>query len=96
MPQTEPQLPSAYSARQDRLLLVHHVARSLGVAPRTVRLWAKTGLLKGDRRPPTPKLWRFEREVVDAFKAQREISGRCFARPRVGSTTNYAAAESRL
>jgi hypothetical protein len=80
---------------QNKPLLVHHVARMLGVSRRTVRWWADNEILEGFKDPSTPKIWRFKREVVEAFKAQREISGRC-PRSKARNEANYAVAESRL
>ena len=86
---------SAYSpfSNQDKPLFVHHVARILGVPRRTVRWWAEKRILPGYKGPPTPKLWRFKREVVEAFKAQWEISGCRPTLSRIGNKTNYATAE---
>jgi excisionase family DNA binding protein len=48
-----------------RLLLVHHVARRLGVPRRTVRCWAATGRLPAIKIGP--KIWKFRPEDVEAF-----------------------------
>jgi len=60
----------------DRPLSVHHVARILGISRRTVRHLAQNEILKGDKGPPTPKLWRFRRLDVETFKAQRDTAER--------------------
>jgi hypothetical protein len=60
----------------DKPLLVHHVTRACGIPPRTVRWMAKHGILQGFKDPETPKLWRFRRADVEAFKTQLETAGR--------------------
>lgn len=52
-------------------LLVHHVARICGISRRTVRWAAGQGLLKGFKDPRTPKIWKFWRRDVDAFRERR-------------------------
>lgn len=55
----------------ERPLLVHHVARLLRLSPRMVRHLAANGILKGFRRPDTPKIWRFWNSDVEQFLARR-------------------------
>src|SRR5262245_47731040 len=52
-------------------LLVHHVARICAVSRRTVRWAASKGILKGFKDPTTPKIWRFRRSDVYAYRALR-------------------------
>ena len=59
------------AASEDKSLLVHHVARICGISRRTVRWAAVKGVLKGFKRPDTPKLWRFRRSDVIEFMAER-------------------------
>lgn len=58
-------LGTASVCSTSRPLLVHHVARRLGVSPRTVRYWAKNGQLPA--RKIGPKIWTFRVEDVEAF-----------------------------
>lgn len=61
-------LPTIQSISGDtHLLLAHHVARRLQVSVRTVRYWAQAGKLPGLRLNETPKIWRFDPAVVEAF-----------------------------
>jgi excisionase family DNA binding protein len=57
-----------------RELLVHHVAKRLGVSRRTVRWWAATGRLEA--RKQGPKIWKFPADAVDEF--EREFTPRRF------------------
>jgi excisionase family DNA binding protein len=84
------------SSHQDRPLLVHHAARALGVSTRTVRWMAENKILEGFKDPRTPKLWRFRREDVEAFRARRIIAGRSSRRSATGNKTNYSKPESSL
>jgi excisionase family DNA binding protein len=90
-----PQSAHSPFSNQDKPLLVHHVADRLGVSRRTVRWWADNGILEGFKDPRTPKPWRFKREVVEAFRVQREISGRC-SRSKAENKTNCPTAELRF
>ena len=53
---------------RDKPLLVHHVVRLCGIPARTVRWSAQHKILKGFKDPGTPKIWRFERADVEAFR----------------------------
>ena len=57
-PLMEPSVP-------DRLLGTSQVAMRLGVNVKTVRTWAREGILKGGR--VGKKLWKFRSSDVDAF-----------------------------
>jgi excisionase family DNA binding protein len=52
----------------ERILSVHSAAIRLGVADRTVRLWARTGRLRGFKEGP--KIWRFRETDVEAARAR--------------------------
>jgi excisionase family DNA binding protein len=58
----------------NRVLRVHTVAKRLGVAPRTVRYWAKTGLLPASKSGV--KLWAFNASDVAKFAARRPDASR--------------------
>lgn len=51
-----------------RLLLVHHVAKKLGVARRTVRHLAATGRLAATKQGP--KIWIFSRPDIEAYMSK--------------------------
>jgi excisionase family DNA binding protein len=51
-------------------LLVHHVARRLGISPRMVRHLAETGELRGFK--VGRKIWRFLSTDVENLRARRE------------------------
>jgi len=51
----------------ERALLVHHVAKRLGVSCRTVRYWAATGRLRAHK--DGPKIWKFT--LADVELARR-------------------------
>ena len=51
------------NASAERPLLVHHVAKRLGVPPRTVRYWAATGRIPAIKAGP--KIWKFQRSDVE-------------------------------
>jgi len=53
-----------------RLLLVHHVARRLGISRRMVRHLAETGKLRGHKAGR--KIWQFFATDVEGLRAQRE------------------------
>ena len=57
--------------RSDRVLLVHHVAKRLGVARRTVRWWAETGHIRAHRAGV--KLWTFREADVDERRSVGRI-----------------------
>lgn len=52
-------------ATAERPLLVHHVARRLGVPRRTVRYWAATGRIPAIKAGP--KIWKFRLIDVERF-----------------------------
>ena len=52
------------TADGERILSVHSAAIRLGVSDRTVRLWARTGRLRGFKEGP--KIWRFRETEVEA------------------------------
>jgi excisionase family DNA binding protein len=56
-------MASHYVRSSDYPLQVHHVVKMLGVSPRTVRYWAKSGKLEGIKNGP--KIWCFRREDVE-------------------------------
>ena len=56
------------TADGERILSVHSAAIRLGVADRTVRLWARTGRLRGFKEGP--KIWRFRETDVEAARAR--------------------------
>jgi len=60
------------STESRRPLLVHHVARLCGIAPRTVRWNARCGRLRGFKEPNTPKIWRFLPQDVEEFNSRRQ------------------------
>jgi excisionase family DNA binding protein len=61
------------SAATDRPLLVHHVAKLLGVKCRSVRHWAATGQIAALKSGP--RIWTFQRADVTAFAAVRARRG---------------------
>ena len=56
------------TADGERILSVHSAAIRLGVSDRTVRLWARTGRLRGFKEGP--KIWRFRETDVEAARAR--------------------------
>ena len=56
------------TADGERILSVHSAAIRLGVSERTVRLWARTGRLRGFKEGP--KIWRFRETDVEAARAR--------------------------
>ena len=54
-----------------RPLLVHHVAKRLGLSPRMVRHLARRGALRAHKLGP--KIWQFLAADVDEFRARREV-----------------------
>ena len=56
--------------RRERLLRSHEVGELLGVTPKTVALWARTGKLAATTTAGGHR--RFRRSDVDAILAQRE------------------------
>ena len=73
--------------RSDRTLLVHHVAKRLGVARRTVRWWAETGRIRAYRAGV--KLWTFREADVDELRSvgrsNRNRREQPFTRPEVSA-----------
>ena len=55
-----------------RPLQVHHVAKKLGVATRTVRWWIKRGWLRATRRGV--KIWIIDRADFINFAARRGLA----------------------
>ena len=62
---------SSSSSGPARVLLVHHVARRLGVSNRTVRWWAETGRVPGRRL--NVKIWVFAELDVIEFARTRGV-----------------------
>jgi excisionase family DNA binding protein len=62
------------TADGQRILSVHSAAIRLGVSDRTVRLWARTGRLRGFKEGP--KIWRFRETDVEAARAGLASAGR--------------------
>jgi hypothetical protein len=56
----------------NRPMRVESVARRYGIPSRTIRWAAERGLLKGFKRPDTPKLWRFWRRDVEDWVHRRQ------------------------
>jgi excisionase family DNA binding protein len=52
--------------QNERLISVHWVARRLGFSERTIREWARTGVLPAVRSGR--KIWLFESGAIDRFK----------------------------
>ncbi|HKB11713.1 MAG TPA: excisionase family DNA-binding protein [Vicinamibacterales bacterium] len=71
-----------FTATGERILSAHSAAIRLGVSDRTVRLWARTGRLRGYK--DGPKIWRFRETDVEAARA-RLASGRRAADASEGS-----------
>jgi excisionase family DNA binding protein len=63
----------------DRVLSTEEAAELLGVKPKTVRLWAKTGKIPARR--VGGKLWRFSRAQVLAFIREGEAEPEVYASP---------------
>jgi excisionase family DNA binding protein len=61
---------SGVGGRRERLLRSHEVGELLGVTPKTVALWARTGKLAATTTAGGHR--RFRRSDVDAILAQRE------------------------
>ena len=61
--------PQSFRHSHGRRLLVHHVAKRLGVAPRTVRWWAETGQIRAYRI--SRKIWGFNEAAVEEFRLLR-------------------------
>jgi len=57
-----------FTAEGERILSAHSAAIRLGVSDRTVRLWARTGRLRGFK--DGPKIWRFRETDVEAARAR--------------------------
>jgi excisionase family DNA binding protein len=57
-----------FTASGERILSAHSAAIRLGVSDRTVRLWARTGRLRGFK--DGPKIWRFRETEVEAARAR--------------------------
>jgi excisionase family DNA binding protein len=55
-----------------RRLLVHHVAKRLGLSRRMVRHLAGTGILKAYK--VGPKIWYFADDDVEAYRLTREAA----------------------
>lgn len=66
-------MSSRYIRSADYPLLVHHVVRKLGVPARTVRYWARRGILPAIKIGP--KIWCFRHEDVQQ-RAGRLTRGR--------------------
>ena len=62
------------TADGERILSTHSAAIRLGVADRTVRLWARTGRLREFNEGP--KIWRFRETDVEAARARLASSRR--------------------
>lgn len=60
--------PQGKSQDNDRLILAHHVAVRAGVTSRTVRNWARGGVLPAIKL--AKKIWYFRTSDVEAFLAQ--------------------------
>jgi excisionase family DNA binding protein len=56
------------TADGERILSVHSAAIRLGVSDRTVRLWARSGRLRGFKEGP--KIWQFRETDVEAARAR--------------------------
>jgi excisionase family DNA binding protein len=56
-----------FTADGERILSAHSAATRLGVSDRTIRLWARTGRLRGFK--DGPKVWRFRETDVEAVRA---------------------------
>jgi excisionase family DNA binding protein len=72
-----------FTADGERILSVHSAAIRLGVADRTVRLWARQGRLPGFK--DGPKIWRFRETDVEAVRV-RLASERREARSAAGDS----------
>jgi excisionase family DNA binding protein len=57
-----------FTADGERILSVHSAAIRLGVADRTVRLWARQGRLPAFK--DGPKIWRFRETDVEAVRVR--------------------------
>ncbi len=58
--------------KRGRLLHVSHVAARLGISPRTVRYWAKTGDLPGFKLGQ--RQWRFwEQDIVEYIERRQGV-----------------------
>jgi len=57
-----------FTADGERILSAHSAAIRLGVSDRTIRLWARTGRLRGFK--DGPKVWRFRETDVEALRAR--------------------------
>jgi excisionase family DNA binding protein len=54
-----------------RPLLVHHVAKRLGLSRRMIRYLARRGTLRAHKAGP--KIWQFLAADVDEFRMRREV-----------------------
>jgi excisionase family DNA binding protein len=64
-------LPCSLKSVISRPLLVHHVAKRLGISRRMVRHLAETGQLPGFKSGK--KIWQFFAADVEKFRVEREV-----------------------